>query len=48
MIILGILLNDLGLTEEALIDYSKIIEIDPQYADIYLFRGRYNILISIR
>ena len=29
--------------EDALNDYTKAIEIDPQYAEAYNYRGRYNL-----
>ena len=33
------MLDDLGREEEALIDYSNAIDINPQYADAYYNRG---------
>ena len=38
--ILGSLLDNLGRKEEALIDFSKVIDINPHDADAYYNRGR--------
>ena len=37
--ILGNALHDLGKKEDAINDYSKAIEINPQYVDSYVNRG---------
>ena len=39
-IILGSVLNELGRKEEAIIDYSKAIELNPKYTDAYINRGK--------
>ena len=38
---LGIALDDLGRKEEAIKDYTKAIDINPQYAVAYYNRGLY-------
>ena len=37
--LIGIALDDLGRKKEAVEDYTKAIEIDPQYVDAYFNRG---------
>ena len=37
---LGEILNDLGRSEEAIIDYNTALEINPKNADIYYLRGK--------
>ena len=38
----GISLDKLGRTDEAIIDYSKAIEINPHFSDAYYYRGNYS------
>ena len=39
--LIGIALHNLGKNEDPIIDYSKAIEINPQYANAYVNRGKY-------
>ena len=40
---LGVSFNDLGKYEDAIIDYTKAIEIDPLFVGAYIKRGRYHL-----
>ena len=42
---LGIALDDLGRKEEAIKDYTKAIDINPQYAVAYYNRGLFHLII---
>ena len=38
----GNALHDLGRKEDALVDYSKAIEINPRFVDSYVYKGEYH------
>ena len=38
---LGVVLYDLGRNEEAILDFTNAIDINPHYAEAYYNRGKY-------